>query len=220
MEAKFDILSAASIFEGVEKEDLKKAVACLSAGEKTFAGNTYVLRADERVDSLGIVLDGCVKVIKEDYWGNRDIMGKMGRGQIFAETYACIPEIKLDVSVVAETESTILFLDVGKILSPCSKVCGYHERIIQNLISVMARKNLYMNEKLTHVTMRTTRGKLLSYLSGASKGQDDPFEIPFDRQELADYLSVDRSAMSKELCAMRDDGIIEFKKNRFKLMRK
>ena len=130
-------------------------------------------------------------------------------GQLFAESFACMRGSVLNVSVVTDAPSVVLYLNVRQLLTTCSSACEFHNRVIMNLLSDLADKNLSFNEKLTHMAQRTTREKLLSYLSAESIRQDSQvFDIAYNRQQLADYLSVDRSAMSNELCKLRDEGII------------
>ena len=157
--------------------------------------------------------------MQDDFWGNRNIMTRITQGGIFAESFACTGE-KLTVGAEAESECEIMRLKVGHVLGSCPKSCAGHAKLVGNLISELARKNLNFNSKLGHMGKRTTREKLLSYLSAqAMKSGKNEFDIPFDRQQLADYLCVDRSAMSAQLCALRDEGILKFKKNHFVLNR-
>ena len=214
-------LSAAAkspLFKGIGEEDLASLLSCLAARERRWQKGEFVLRAGDEVDSLGLVLDGRCHIVREDFWGNRNIVAEVGPGEIFAESYACAAGARLTVSVLAVERSSILFLDAGRLLAACPSACPFHTKLLGSLVSVLAGKNIYMNEKLDHTAQRSTRRKLLSYLSAASrKCGSASFEIPFDRQELADYLAVDRSAMSAELGRMRDEGLLEFERNRFVL---
>ena len=165
-----------------------------------------------------MVLSGSVHIVKEDFWGNRNIVTEIGPGQIFAESYACTPGAALGVSVVAAEAAAVMFMNVRRVLTTCSSACEFHSRLLRNLLSVLAEKNLRFNDKLTHMAQRTTRQKLLSYLSAESMRLGSPeFDITFNRQQLADYLSVDRSAMSGELSKMRDEGLLDFYKSHFRL---
>jgi len=173
----------------------------------------------EKTDSLGLVMSGSVLIVQDDFWGNRNIMARITQGGIFAESFACTGE-KLTVGAEAESECEIMRLKVGHVLGSCPKSCAGHAKLVGNLISELARKNLNFNSKLGHMGKRTTREKLMSYLSAqAMKSGKNEFDIPFDRQQLADYLCVDRSAMSAQLCALRDEGILKFRKNHFVLNR-
>ena len=166
------------------------------------------------------MLAGSALIMQEDIWGNRNILSKSGPGQTFAEVFACAPGAVLNVSVEAESAVTVMFLHIKRVLSMCPSACSHHNRIIRNLLSELAEKNLRLNEKLTHMGQRTTRAKLMSYFSAeALRRGGYEFDIPFSRQQLADYLSVDRSPLCKEMGKMRDEGILNFSKNHFELKR-
>ena len=170
------------------------------------------------IDSIGIVLSGSVLIIQEDIWGNWNILSKAGPGQTFAAVYACAPGSRLNVSVIAETPVTVMFLNVKRILNVCPSACSHHSRVIRNLLSELAEKNLRFNEKLTHMGQRTTRAKIMSYLSAeAQRLGKYEFDIPFSRQQLADYLGVERSGLSLELGKMKKDGLLDYHKNHFVL---
>jgi len=209
------------LFGGIGEEDRKSLLSCLSAEKKKFKKGEYVVRAGDPVRAVGIILSGRADVIKENFWGNRDIVTAVMPGETFAESYACMPETVSGVSVQAAEDTEVLFMNIRKILRTCSSACMFHTRLIQNLISLLAKKNILLNEKMTHVTQRSTREKLLSYLSSESvKRHSAYFDIPYDRQQLADYLSVDRSAMSAELSKMKKEKILDYEKNSFSLKQK
>ena len=193
-------------------------LSCLKAERKDFPKDAFLLRAGDTAESIGLVLSGSVLVIQEDIWGNRNILSKAGPGQTFAAAFACAPGSRLNVSVVAEAPVTAMFLNVKRILTVCPSACTHHSRIIRNLLGEMAGKNLMLGEKVSHMGQRTTRAKLMSYLSAqAQKHGAYEFDIPFSRQQLADYLAVERSGLSVELCKMRDEGLLEFQKSHFVL---
>ena len=174
--------------------------------------------AGDTVGSIGIVLSGSVLIIQEDIWGNWNILSKAGPGQTFAAVYACALGSRLNVSVIAETPVTVMFLNVKRILNVCPSACSHHSRVIRNLLSELAEKNLRFNEKLTHMGQRTTRAKIMSYLSAeAQRLGKYEFDIPFSRQQLADYLGVERSGLSLELGKMKKDGLLDYHKNHFVL---
>ena len=157
-------------------------------------------------------------VVQEDYWGNRNIRSRVAPGQVFAEAFACVPGAVMDVSVLTDEPSRVLWLNVGRILHTCPTACSHHSRMIRNLLSDLAANNLRANEKLTHISRRSTREKLLSYLSAEARRQGRAdFSVPFNRQQLADYLSVERSAMSAELSRMQREGLLTVDKNSFSL---
>lgn len=212
------VLKRSKLFSGIGEEEIKSMLTCLSAEKRKYKKGEYVLRFGDPVSYVGIVTSGSVDVIKEDYWGNRNLVAAILPGQSFAESYACAGNVPLGVSVQASQTSEILLMNLHGILTACSSACAFHARLIRNLVSLLASKNLMMNEKLTFLTQRSTREKLLAYLSAESMRLHAPgFSIPFDRQQLADYLSVDRCAMSNELSKMQKEGILEYHKNHFVL---
>lgn len=213
------LLEKTVLFQGLTEPELTSILQCQSPHYRHYAKHDYLLHTGERAHSIGIVLEGSVTILKEDHWGNRNILSKLGPGQLFAEVYACTQDEPMDVSVMTDDGATVLFLNARRILTICPSACAFHALLIRNLLSVMAQKNLRLNAKLTHLTQRTTRDKLLSYLSEECLKQgSSTFEIPFDRQQLADYLSVNRSALSKELSMLKEEGLIQFRKNKFTLL--
>ncbi|MBP8639678.1 MAG: Crp/Fnr family transcriptional regulator [Oscillospiraceae bacterium] len=219
MKKYLSVIQKSPLFSGIAASELEPMLLCLSPVIKEYEKNAFILRFGEDVSSIGVVLSGSAHIIKEDFWGNRNIVTEVSIGQLFAETFACVQGEVLAVDVVAAEPTIVIFLDVRRIMSTCSSACEFHSRLIRNLLSVVAQKNLMLNSKLSHMAQRSTREKLLSYLSAESQKQGSPsFEIPFNRQQLADYLSVDRSAMSNELCKLRDEGTLKFEKRSFKLL--
>jgi len=208
------------LFSGIRETDLEKMLNCLSARQKHFKKNSFIFIAEDKADSVGIVLTGAVHVLREDYWGKRKIVTLIKPGGLFGEAFACAGTEKLPISVMAAEESEILFLDVKRIIKTCSSSCIFHTNLIKNLTLLLAKKNVALIQKLEIITQPTTREKLMSYLSEQARlcGNSD-FSIPFNREELADYLSVERSAMSAELSKMQKDGLVSFNKNHFALQR-
>ncbi len=210
------VIRSAQLFSGISEKELTVMLSCLRAEKKEFSKEAFLLRAGDTADSIGFVLEGTVLIMQEDIWGNRNILSKAGAGQTFAATYACTPGSKLNVSVVAETPVVAMFLNVKRILNVCSSACAHHSRIIRNLLSELAGKNLRFNEKLTHMGQRTTRSKIMSYLSAeAQRLGTYEFDIPFSRQQFADYLGVERSGLSLELGKLKRDGILDYHKSHF-----
>lgn len=218
MKEFFPVIRSAPLFSGISEEELTVMLSCLRAEKRGFPKGVFVLRAGDTVDSIGLVLSGTVLVIQEDIWGNRNILSKAGLGQTFAAAYACAIGSRLNVSVIAETPVTVMFLNVKRILNVCPSACSHHSRIIRNLLGELAEKNLRLNEKLTHMGQRTTRSKIMSYLSAeAQRLGKYEFDVPFSRQQLADYLGVERSGLSLELGKMRSEGLLDFRKSHFVL---
>lgn len=210
------VIRSSSLFSGISETELTAMLSCLETREERFPKDTFLLRTGDTAESIGLVLSGSVLVVQEDIWGNRNILSKAGPGQTFAAAYACAPGSLLNVSVFAETPVTAMFLNVKRVLNVCPSACEHHSRIIRNLLGELAEKNLRFGEKLTHMGQRTTRAKLMSYFSAeAQRLGSYEFDIPFSRQQLADYLAVERSGLSLELGKMRSEGLLDFHKSHF-----
>lgn len=210
------VIRSSSLFSGISETELTAMLFCLETREERFPKDTFLLRTGDTAESIGLVLSGSVLVVQEDIWGNRNILSKAGPGQTFAAAYACAPGSLLNVSVLAETPVTAMFLNVKRVLNVCPSACEHHSRIIRNLLGELAEKNLRFGEKLTHMGQRTTRAKLMSYFSAeAQRLGTYEFDIPFSRQQLADYLAVERSGLSLELGKMRSEGLLDFHKSHF-----
>lgn len=176
-----------------------------------------ILNAGSIVTDIGLVLSGSVRIEHTDLWGNKSILGITPAGGVFAESYACIPNEPMMVDAIANEDCDILFINVPKLFMPCS-VCLSQNRLIQNLVMISAGKNLQLSRRSLHTSPKTIRGRLFSYFSQQVSAQGSrKIIIPFDRQQLADYLNLDRSALSKELGKMRNDGLIEYNKNTFEI---
>lgn len=216
MDKNFSIMRTAQIFSGIDEKELSDILDCLGGKTLDFSKDDYILREGDRVEELGLMLQGNAFIIQEDFWGNRNILSSIEAGQCFGETFACAPGAVLNVNVVAQSPACVLFLNVQKLLTMCPSACSFHSRIIRNLLSDLAGKNLHFNEKVTHLSQRTTRARLLSYLSAeARRHKSGEFDISFSRQQLADYLSVERSGLSLELGKMKKDGLLDFNRNHF-----
>ena len=207
-----------TLFSGMKESEIKAILGCLTVQIKEYEKGSTIFQVGDPISEIGIVATGSVHIIREDYCGNRDLMARVGEGEVFGETYACIPHTTIPIYVIAAERAEILFLKVQKILITCSSSCEFHNRLVRNMLTVLAEKNLEMTNKIDIVTKRTTRSKLMTYLSKqAEQNHMSEFQIPLTRQQLADYLGVDRSAMTVELQKMEQDGWIEFTKNRFRL---
>lgn len=216
MKEFFGVLRSSPLFSGISEDALTALLTCLAAGKKEFPKDAFVLRAGDTVESIGLVLSGSILILQEDIWGNRNIISKAGPGQTFAAAFACAPGSALHVDVIAETPVTVMFLNMNRILRICPSACAHHNRIVRNILCELAGKNLRFSEKLTHMGQRTTRAKVMSYLSAEARRLGTyEFDIPFSRQQLADYLGVERSGLSSELGKMHREGLLDFRKNHF-----
>lgn len=219
IEEYLPIIKKSNLFTGVSSEEISSMLACLSARLKHYKKDEFIIRSGDYIHSVGLVVSGTALIIQEDFWGKRTIISEAMPGNIFAETYACISSVPIEMSVIADTDCDIVFLDIHKIMTVCSSACAFHTRLIQNFLTAIARKNMHLTKKMQHMSKKTIREKLLSYLSTESlKNASSVFDIPFNRQQLADYLSIDRSALSNELSKLQAEGILSYKKNRFTLI--
>ncbi len=212
------VLKKTKLFSGVGDEEISIMLSCLGASLFTYKKGEFVLRQGEHLSNILVLVEGSLHIQRDDYWGNRSILGHIGIGEIFGEAYAAPDSGTLLNDVIAVEDSAVYFFDVKRVISTCSSACRFHTMVVQNLFFAISEKNRTLVQKLDYLSRRTTREKLISYLSEEAKKQNSPrITIPFNRQQLADYLSVDRSAMSNELGKMRDEGLLEFEKNRFRL---
>lgn len=219
MEKYIPILKKTKLFAGISEEEIASMLSCLDARLRTYKKGEYVLRQGEHLSHITVLVEGDLHVQNDDYWGNRTIVNRIGVGEMFGEAYIAPESGAILNDVVAIKDSTVMFFDVRRIMTVCSAACRFHSMVVQNLFFAISEKNRNLVQKLGHISKRSTREKLISYLSQEAKRQNSStFIIPFNRQQLADFLSVDRSAMSNELCKMRDEGLLEFDKSAFKLL--
>ena len=214
------ILSGCRLFAGIPAARIPALLHSLGAYEKRFAKGQPIYRVGDIAHALCVVLSGSVTIERDDAWGNKSILDHLPPGAVFAEVYACVPDTPMMVSAVAAEPSEVLFLPASQLLAPAPRENPDHDTLLRSLLDVAARKNLTLTRKIFHTTPKSLRGRLLSYLSAqAVQSGSDAFDIPFDRQQLADYLNADRSALSAELGKMQRDGLITFRKNHFVLHR-
>ncbi len=212
------VLKRTKLFSGVGDDDISTMLSCLEARLLTYKKGEYVLRQGEHLSDILVLAEGSLHIQRDDYWGNRSILGHVGAGEIFGEAYVAPESGTLLNDVITVEDSSVFFFDVKRVISTCSSACRFHTMVVQNLFFAISEKNRGLVQKLDYMSRRTTREKLIAYLSEEARKQNSAsITIPFNRQQLADYLSVDRSAMSNELCRMRDEGLLEFEKNRFRL---
>ena len=213
-----EILQRSMLFQGMNKYDISAALAFLQAEEKTYNKGAGILHAGTFTERMGLILEGSVTIENNDMWGNRTILSHVGRGQFFAETYAYLPKEPMLVDVVANENCRILFLRIGSLHRSSLSDLPWVMTFVSNLLNISAHKNLALSGRSFHTAPKNIRGRVMSYLNTVSlqKGCSE-FDIPFDRQQLADYLNLERSALSKELGKMQKDGLITVKKNHFRL---
>lgn len=210
MENYFEILVKCPLFDGIEANDLNTMIGCLHGKTKNVPKGSPVFLEGEPARFVGVVLFGTVQVVREDYYGNRSVMTILQPGELFAEVFSCAGLDTMPVSAIALTDSEVLLLDCRQILSSCSNSCHFHNTLIKNLLQEMAQKNLALSRKIRYMSQKTTKEKIMAYLLDQAKQQgSNEFVIPHDRQSLADYLGVERSAMSAEISKLKQSGQID-----------
>lgn len=207
-----------SMFQGISEDEIRGMLSCLSARVTHYEKNEYIIRNGDQVTFIGILLSGQALIENEDFWGRRTIIQEIMPGMLFAESYACLTQIPVDICVKASEATDVMFFDFSKIMTVCGSACSFHNRLVQNLLRSVAAKNVSLTKKMDFMSKKTIRERLLSYLSTESlKAGRTTFTIPFSRQELADFLSVDRSALSNEISKLQKEGIISCQKSAFRI---
>ena len=217
MKKIFETIKSNPLFQGIAFNDFERMLSCLSAKTANYKKDAIILLSGNTINFVGLILSGSVKIIKEDIDGHITLLDGLTVPEIFGEAFACAGIKQSPVTVQATDDVEILFIDYQKIITSCTATCPFHTKLIENMLRLIARKNLILSQKIEILSKRTTREKLL-YFFDTQRGAAKKFTIPFNREELAHYLCVDRSAMSNELCKMRDEGLIKFKKNTFEII--
>lgn len=213
-----EALAGTPLFRGIDAQEVAAMLACLGARHRTLDAGEYAAREGDPARSVGLVVAGSVVMERTDLWGARSILGRAAFGETFGEAYVCVPGSTLGVDVRALEPTAILALDVERVLKTCPSACLFHARLVRNLLGAIASKNLQLSEKIQAITPRTIRARVLSYLEArARQAGSRRFAVPFNRQQLADYLCVDRSALSHELAKMRADGLLDYDRTTFEL---
>ena len=219
MKKYFDVLRRCRLFESIADGDLMAMLGCIGAKEEQYKKEELIFTEGKTICQLGVVLSGRVQIVRNDYYGNRSIVATITPGQIFGESFACAEHVPLNVDVIAAEATVVLLADVRRLLHSCSNACDFHNQMIMNLLKIMAGKNLAFHQKIEITSKRTTRDKLMTFLLLEAKKQgSSSFTIPYDRQELADYLEVERSGLSAEISKMCKEGLIESKRSWFKVL--
>lgn len=219
MRKYFEVLRNCSLFDNIADENLLPMLSCLNAKILNFEKGKTIITEGEPAKNVGIVLSGTIQIIKIDFYGNRNILANIEHSHLFGESFACADIQAIPVSVVASENAEVMMIDCQRITKTCTNSCEFHNQIIFNLLKIMAMKNILFNQKAEVTSKRTTKEKLLAYLMQQAKQHNsNSFSIPFNRQELADYLEVDRSGLSAEISKLCSEGIIECKRSKFKLL--
>ena len=219
MKKYLEILKGCQLFEQVDDEDLIRMLNCLGARVVEFDKKYTIFAEGSPAKHVAVLLSGVAQIIQLDYYGNRSIIAEVKAGDVFLEAFACSEVECLPVSVISSEPSAVMLIDRSHILETCQNRCSFHNRLIFNLMKVLATKSIEYHNRMEITSKRTTREKLLAYLAmQAKRCGKDSFKIPFDRQELADYLEVDRSGLSSEIGKLKKEGVIDNYKNCFRLL--
>ena len=215
---EIETLGKTALFRSMTEEEIHLCLKELRSQEKKFKKGTVIMHAGSLTDRMGLVLSGSVTIESNDVWGNCTILSHVGSGQFFAETYALLPDEVMLVDVRANEDCNILFVTVGGLFK--SRISStWKDKLTRNLLMISAHKNLTLSGRSFHTAPKSARGRILSYLNTVSlQKHTNEFDVPFDRQQLADYLNLERTNMSKELGRMQREGIIECRKSHFKLL--
>ena len=217
MKKIFETVKDNPLFHGIAFSDFERVLTCLSAITASYKKDDIILLAGDTVSFVGLILSGSLKIIKEDIDGRVTIVTELGVSELFGEVFACADITQSPVTVLAAEKAEILQINYKRIITTCTSACHFHATLLENMLKLIARKNLKVSQKNEILSKRTTREKLLAFFD-MQRGAAKKFTIPYNREELALYLSVDRSAMSNELCKMRDEGLIKFNKNTFEII--
>ena len=214
-ENKMDVLKKTPLFAGIDKGDVRSMLDCLSAKQADYKKNEIIVMAGDNLKNIGIVVAGQLQVYKEDSYGNRTIMATLEPPELYGEAICCAGLSESPVNVAANEDSLVLLLDFPRILNICSNTCTFHSKLIENMLYVLGQKNLFLQNRMDIVTGKSVRAKVLAYLE--SFGSGGIITIPLNREQMAEYLCTDRSALSHELAKMKKEGLIDYHKNSFKI---
>jgi len=213
----FDVLKSVELFEGINDSDLGLMLDCVEAKVKEFKKGGIIMLAGSKPLYVGVVISGEIHITREDIDGNRSLIAVIMPGQIFAEALCCADVPESPVTVTAGTGSSVMLLNFTRLLRTCSNSCVFHSQLIQNMLEVIAKKNLLLQNRMDIIGLKSIRAKVIRYLETFKPEHGKEITIPFNREQLADHLCVERSALSHELARMKKDGLIEFRKNKFTL---
>jgi CRP-like cAMP-binding protein len=204
------------LFEGIHPDNLNRLLICIKSFKKDFEKGETIIMEKDKVPYIGIVLFGNVHLLKEDIWGNSSLLSYVGPGELFGENFAVSVEQESSVTFVAVEKTRVLFLAASKIIHTCENACSFHARIAENMFHLLGQKSISYMNKLEIMSKDSIRGKLMAYISMLAQQQKSKYiKAPLSRTQLADYLSINRSAMTRELGKMRDEGMIDFDRNTF-----
>lgn len=218
MDARIETINT-PLFDGIGSGNMDAMLGCTGYHIGTYQKGQVIILEEQHIHHVGIVISGAVDMIKEDVWGNKTILTRMGKNELFGETFACGDDNRSVVTFVAPEDTQVLFLPFHKMMHTCTNACAFHQRLVENMVRIIANKNRDLMRKVEIISKKSLREKILTYLSIQSQTQDSRyFQIPLSRQELAAYLSADRTALARELGNMKAEGLIDFDKNMFRIL--
>lgn len=207
------------LFDGIRPEDMGGMLSCIGYHISAYKKGQIIAFEEENIRHVGIVLSGAVDMVKEDLWGNRTLLVRSRKNEMFGETFACGEDTTSVVTFAAYEDARILFLPFNRVMHTCSHACGFHQTLVENMVRVIAGKNRDLMRKVEVVSKKSLREKILAYLSIQSQAQkSSAFEIPLGRVEWAEYLCADRSALTRELAKMKEEGLIDYHRNQFQIL--
>lgn len=216
-----DILKSNKLFSGMEESEISSVLKCLDCHCQSYPKGDFIFLAGVSKSAVGILLLGEAQIIKENILGDSMIIGSLEAGDMFGETFACLENSAIPVTVIAKELCEVLFIDVSRIVHTCKSSCSFHQQLITNLLYIIAKKNALLNQKMSYITHKTIRCRLEAYfLDMIEYHRSYEFVIQYNRNELADYLCIDRSAMCRELSNMKSDGIINYSGKNIKWLKK
>lgn len=226
MKVRNDLLDASELntagsshlFKGISENDIKSLMPCLTAEKKKYKKNETIIDEGARLNTACLLLSGSAHIERVDYSGARNIVNAITPGDVFGESYAA-SSLPVSVSVISDADTTVLFMNMTGIIHMCGNACPFHSKLLENLLRILSVRNLNLNDKITIISQKSLRAKIMMYLNEISKRSSSTyFDIPFSRQQLADYLNADRSALSAALSSLKSEGVIDFQKNHFRIM--
>jgi len=216
----YEDIKSVELFEGIEGSDIELMLDCVDAEIKKFRKGSILLLTGDKPRYVGALVSGELHITREDSEGNRSLIAVVAPGQVFAEALCCADVSESPITVTAGAGSSVLLLDFSRLLRTCPNSCAFHSRLIRNMLELIANKNLFLQSRLEIISLKTIRAKVFRYLEDFTVKQGNEITIPLNREQMADYLCVERSALSHELARMKKDGLIDYRKNRFILFRK
>ncbi|MBO5261268.1 MAG: Crp/Fnr family transcriptional regulator [Coprococcus sp.] len=218
MKKYIELLKLCPLFEGLSEDNILAVLERFGASVKAYNKNEYIKLTGDSAEFIGIVLEGSIQIVQDDYYGNRHITASFKKGDLFAEAFACAGISTLPVDILSRENTKIMYIESHHILKGCNGSCEFHHTLISNLLKIVSKKNMLLKQKLHYLSQKTTSKKLMAYLNDqALTNNSSEFTIPYDRQGLADFLGVDRSALSAEISKLTKQGILSTKRNWFRL---